>query len=125
MSTFVVEVPIELKSESNMREHWRVKAIRKKAQRTAVALCWRSQVRSPVQHEGMFQVELTRFCPARSRMRDDDNVVSAFKSVRDEVAKCLGRDDSTKGGILWRYEQHAHQKHWITIRVTLVSDPSS
>lgn len=81
-------------SEANARGgHWRARAARVKAQRDAVYAAWR---RSPLTHGGPewghiagVRVTLTHIGP---RM-DDDNLATAFKALRDEVAQIIGTDD--------------------------------
>jgi hypothetical protein len=84
-----------------------VKAKRVKAQRNAVALAMKSDRRGLLDaHAKLARGEdlrcvLTRCSP---RKLDDDNLASAFKAIRDEVAKQLGVDD---GGtrVEWVYKQ--------------------
>jgi hypothetical protein len=70
-----------------------------KAQRVAVALLWPwkgRQWRFPV------EVRLTRVAP---RKLDDDNLASACKGVRDEVAAMLGVDDGDERLVRFSYGQ--------------------
>jgi hypothetical protein len=84
-----ITLPIVTKSEANLREHHHVVARRKKSQRRGVALALRPRV--------CFwssilpcTVTLTRLS---ARTLDDDNLQSAFKAIRDQVAYELGVDD--------------------------------
>lgn len=92
--------PIKICSEANQREYWRVRAKRRKGQRSMTGLLWRSnrelrQVTLPC------EITFTRF---GVRNLDDDNLASAFKAVRDEIAACLKTDDG-RPDIVWRYRQ--------------------
>jgi hypothetical protein len=92
-------VPTKLISEANQREHWAIKAKRKKAQQRAVELYWLSQrfrVAPPV------VVTLTR---VGVRKLDPDNLAGSFKHVQDAIAKCLGVDDGDDRKVRWVYEQ--------------------
>lgn len=100
-------IPMKLPSASNLREHWSAKARRVKAQRNSVALAMLCERRSLLEHHAQLArgedltCVLTRVSP---RKLDDDNLATAFKALRDEVAKQLGVDD---GGtrVRWVYKQ--------------------
>ena len=96
-TTLCFQIPLEVISEANRRDHWRVKAARAKRQRSVIALHCRSLTGKPKPAEVM----LTRLAP---RKLDDDNLSSAFKAVRDEVAKLMGFDDRNEM-VTWRYGQ--------------------
>lgn len=89
-----VTIPIVTVSEANRRDHWRVKAKRVKAHRTAARLL------CPVYPLPCI-VTLTRVAP---RALDDDNLRAALKSCRDGVADRLGIDDRDPR-VEWRYGQ--------------------
>ena len=82
----VLELPIMLRPESNMREHWAKKAKRVQTQRGQVRLERQafSGIKLPC------SVVVTRVAP---RPLDDDNATRSAKGVRDEVAALLGVDD--------------------------------
>lgn len=103
-------VPIETKSTSNLREHWRAKADRIAKQRRAVQYHGRSHVKS--QLLPMISVSLTRISPRRL---DDDNLQGALKAVRDEVASMLRVDDATEL-LAWYYSQESGPH---SVRVTI------
>lgn len=98
------EVPLKIISEANSTEHWTKKHARHKSQRMVIGLMWLQK-----QPEIPFPcvVKMTRIS---SRLLDDDNLVGAFKHVRDYVADCIiphkpiGRSDSDKR-IKWEYAQ--------------------
>ena len=50
------------------------------------------------------RVRVTLVRTGGSRM-DDDNLAGAFKAVRDQVARIVGRDDGDERFWEWRYEQ--------------------
>lgn len=93
-----VTVPIRTVSEANRRDHWAVKSKRAKEQRWAVAgvLHRQCEVELPA------IVTLTRIAP---RMLDDDNLRSALKACRDQVADELGLPNDRDARVTWRYEQ--------------------
>ncbi len=94
-----------LPSAANLREHWRERHRRIKAQRNAVALAMPVYLlhheRNWVSVLGKLLVTLTRVSP---RELDDDNLQGAFKGIRDQVAAQLGLDDRDKR-IGWHYAQ--------------------
>jgi hypothetical protein len=91
-------------SEANSRDHWSKQATRKKRQRNALRAAW-IDARFPVGAKPM-RVTFTRI---GARTLDDDNLASAFKAMRDEVASLCGCDDG-KGGPEWRYAQEARRE---------------
>ena len=103
MSTFTL--PMALPSVANLREHWTAKAKRTKAQRSAVLLAMPTRKlareRNWLAINGKVVVSLTRISP---RELDDDNLASAFKGIRDQVAAQLGLDDRDKR-VAWVYAQ--------------------
>jgi hypothetical protein len=102
--TIRIEVPLTLPSVANLREHWSVRAKRVKAQRTAVAWCLKAALLTDLVGRvagHRVAVTLTRVAP---RKLDDDNLASAFKACRDQVAEYLGIDDGDPR-VTWRYGQ--------------------
>lgn len=79
-------IPIKLPSLANLRVHWRKMARLKKQQRLAVWMCMREAKFPP----GPLRVTITRIGP---RKLDDDNLASACKYVRDQIANMVGVDD--------------------------------
>jgi hypothetical protein len=92
----MLALSMKLPSVANMREHWTTKARRVKVQRSTVALAMLVEKRALLDlHARLARGEdlrcvLTRLSP---RKLDSDNLESAFKAIRDEVARQLGVDD--------------------------------
>lgn len=86
--TIFVTVPVEIRSEANLRQHWRVKYARTKAQKDVVAWCFQS-VRKPIKPTSIV-VTITR---VGGRRLDTDNLAGGCKAVRDAVARWIGIDD--------------------------------
>ncbi len=104
MSLLRVEIPLHIPSVANLREHWSTKAKRTKSQRNAVVLArhgggFLSAIAAITRGEPLV-CTLTRI----GRKLDDDNLASAFKAVRDQVAEELGVDDGSDA-VAWRYAQ--------------------
>lgn len=90
-------IPIELKSLLNERMHWRALAALKKTQRVATNVCMHGlDLPTPP-----LLVTITRIGPRRL---DDDNLSSACKYVRDEIARAIGVDDGSSI-YTWIYKQ--------------------
>lgn len=84
----------------NAREHFRVRAKRVKSERRAVAWCLVGKPKPPIP----CSCRITRVSPGHVPV-DDDNLVGALKSVRDEVATWLGVDDRHSKQVKYLYEQ--------------------
>ena len=107
----IVAFPLRVVAKTNDHVHWRRRAARTKAERTATAwqLIGKSRPELPV------VVTLTRIAPSRF---DDDNLPGALKSVRDQVAEWLGVDDRDPL-VTWLYAQErgAVREHAVRIQV--------
>lgn len=98
------EIPVKIVSEMNWRGHWASRHRRLKKQRQlAFAYCLKS-LGNEWRGGGRFRVLLSRIKGYRERDFDGDNLQSAFKAVRDGIAKYLGIDDGSDQ-ILWEYRQ--------------------
>ena len=98
--TPIAIIAMKLPSLANSRLHWRERARVVKDQRTHVAFTLAGSPRPPTP----CVIHLERH---GVRLLDDDNLASAFKGVRDEVALWLAVDDKPGSGVEWRYAQHA------------------
>lgn len=112
----VLFVKIRLWSESNMSGHWSKGYNRKNYAQNLVAQKWYTEgvdMMPPV------TVTLTRMAP---RMLDSDNLVTAFKAIRDRVASLLvpgkrpGRADNHPG-IKWEYSQEKNKQYQVKITI--------
>jgi hypothetical protein len=90
-------IPIRLPSLSNERFHWRTLARIKKKQKEATMYCMIGLVIPQLP----LVVTITRIGP---RKLDDDNLASACKYVRDQIAKQIGVDDGSSD-YTWLYSQ--------------------
>lgn len=107
-STFTL--PLRVVSEANRRDHWAAKAKRVKAQRRAVWCAWHAaSLRTGCRPSG---VRLVRLAP---RTLDSDNLRSAFKAVRDEIALMCGFDDRVD---LWQYAQERAKGYAVRVEVS-------
>ena len=100
MSLHSICIPLRTVSAMNVREHWRARARRVKAERAAVAM-----VLGPQRQPSLpVVVKLTRIAPSNG-LDLDDNLPSAFKGVRDQIAQWLGVDDRDRATVRYEYEQ--------------------
>ena len=91
-------IPIRLPSLANLSHlHWRKLTTIKKVQRLATKVCL-TGIDLPTPP---IIVTITRIGPRRM---DDDNLASACKYVRDQIASAVGVDDGSDQYV-WRYEQ--------------------
>lgn len=90
-------IPIHLPSLANTRLHWRKMDKLKKQQRTATRYCLIGKTIPPLP----LIVIITRIGPSKL---DDDNLASACKYVRDEIARTVGVDDGSPL-YTWAYRQ--------------------
>lgn len=103
----IFSIPIRLPSVANLRDHWATKAKRNKAQRVTISLYMktdRAGLRSLHASVAAGEQLVVTFVRVASRRLDDDNLASALKAVRDQVAKELGVNDGSDA-VLWRYSQ--------------------
>lgn len=101
-------IPIRTGSGLNERMHYMQRARMVRAERTATA--WiASQHASPA---GPVTVTICRVSPS-SKGLDGDNLQGGLKSVRDQLAVWLGRDDADDS-IAWVYRQRPGKKgEWL------------
>jgi hypothetical protein len=85
-------------SELNQREHWGAKNRRKQDQQEQVAVAMLNALRGK-RIELPCVVKLIRIGP--KKLDEGDNLSSAFKGIRDQIARQLGTDD---GGDRVRFE---------------------
>lgn len=112
------EIPIRLKSEANIREHWtakhkRIKEYKKRIE--AALLCDKIDIELPI------QLTLIRIAP---RALDLDNLLFAFKPIRDFICDKLipglkpGRADSSHL-IDIRYAQETRKPKEYLIKIVM------
>ncbi len=92
-----VWVGVTVKSEMNMREHWIAKHKRKKTQQKITRI-WLLEGISFRDRDfsGEYKIQFTRLKGRGCRDYDSDNLASAFKHVRDELARFMCIDDGSK-----------------------------
>lgn len=116
----VVTMPMQTRTTSNARGHWRVLHKIAKAQRGATKLACTRPLRGFATVRPLC-VLLTRIAPRRV---DEGTEMDALKHVRDGVADALGCADTGRDGITWlgAQERGAVREHAVRIEVW---DPNS
>jgi hypothetical protein len=108
------EFSYRTRSAANAREDWRAKSRRTKEERNALFFAWvaASKPRPPGRP---VSVTFTRLAP---RKLDDDNLASAFKAMRDELARALGlRGDGPNDGATWTYKQERAPDYRVRVEI--------
>lgn len=101
----MLTIPIRTISALNSREHWsaRARRVKKERETTAWLLKGHQKPELPV------VVKLTRVGPTNG-LDQGDNLNSAMKGVRDQIAEWLGINDRDPRA-RWRYDQR-RAKDW-------------
>lgn len=110
----IFEFELRTESEANRRGSWRGHDNRRKRQRQVTAFFCRP-LKGAFEPTQDLEVTFTRIAPSNGL--DDDNLRSAFKAIRDEVARLLERDDREGQGVDWRYEQERGAPKHYAVRV--------
>jgi hypothetical protein len=93
---------LRLGTGQNAREHWRTAALRKKREKEAAWIHLRSKFGLTAPPLPLV-VTIIRVSPGNTPL-DGDNVETACKYVRDEIARWIGVDDGDPG-FTWRCAQ--------------------
>lgn len=116
----IIEAPIRIKSQANLRQHWRYKSLEKqKNLRTLKAFMPPSSSLPTLP----VKITLIRIAP---RFIDDDNLQFAMKEFRDFIADALipglqtGRADNDKR-LTWCYDQHQEEPKKYSIKIVIES----
>lgn len=103
--TLTVVVPVATKGTLNSREHWAARARRVKGERGATILTlWRLSTCPPAGIRDVSRVRVTLTRVNGGKM-DTDNLCSALKGVRDEVASGWFGWDDADPRFEWVYAQ--------------------
>lgn len=117
---YCFEIPVEVVSEANLREHWSKRYKRSKNQRAwakaKMALEARPMIYCSWNGGGRFHVTLIRIMALRQRKFDGDNLQSAFKAIRDGIADALGIDDGSDR-LTWEYRQEKGDKPSVRVEI--------
>lgn len=112
------QFPYRTKSVQNVSANRWAKAQRVKEERIALFYAW-VMAGKPKPPAGLkISVKFVRIAPRR--LDEGDNLPSAFKPMRDELAKLLGlRGDTQKDGVTWSYDQERGAPKEYQVRVEM------
>jgi hypothetical protein len=111
---FKFNLPIKIESEANSSEHWTRKSKRHKNQKL---ILWAYLQNVKPEKKLPCHIILIRCSP---RKFDDDNLISGFKYVRDQIAdyfipgKRAGMADNDSR-LTWEYKQEYSKVHEIKV----------
>ena len=108
----IIEMPLRTYSAANLREHWAVRARRVRSERRSTF--WALKGASFVPH---LPARIT-LCRISSAALDDDNLRSAFKGIRDEIAAAYEVPDNDPR-LSWEYTQESCKRGTYSVRITL------
>lgn len=110
-------IPIKTVSESNLRQHWAVRAKRAKEQKDLARLITKMQpINSLLPPKRCLEITLIRI---GKRFLDSDNLAASQKAIRDGIADALGIDDGS-ALLRWAYGQmKANDRFTLGTLVTL------
>lgn len=127
--SIIWELPLKTVSEANCSEHWTIKSKRHRQQQFFIRSIFAKEKKEITLPCTVYMVRLS------PRLLDDDNLLSAFKWIRDEISECLLPDKKkvylTKNGkirkvygrcdddprIKWIYGQAKSKKTGIRIEI--------
>lgn len=118
ITNLLFTTPIKVISEANNYDHWNTKRKRKAAQADEITYELHNaldgkKIRLPC------TVGFTRIGP---KALDTDNLQSAFKSIRDAIAKKIGADDGEVDKIRFTYNQEPCGIRKYLVKVQITSD---
>ena len=106
MAKVIWTIYLRTVSGANAREHHYARARRVREERSIARGGW-LRMGKPALPKPPCKVTITRISP---RKLDNDNLGTALKGVRDEVAAILGVDDAPDLGVVWACEQRRPDK---------------
>lgn len=107
-------LPLQLRTEANTQEHWRVKYKRAKHQRDTARLTAQRLIGKWIWNFPL-KITIARMAP---RALDSDNLARSAKAVRDGIADWLGIDDRDPC-VIWEYDQMRHEPKTYGVKVKI------
>jgi hypothetical protein len=109
------DFPFRTQPHLNTRVPWIVSHAKKKTERDALHFAWIAAGR-PVPP---LPATITFVRIAPRPLDEGDNLPSAFKAMRDELAKRLGVNDDRKAPVTWLYAQERGAPRTYAVRVEM------
>lgn len=119
----IVEIPFEVdfafpyrtRAHLNTRHAWQASHSAKKKEREALLYGWVAAGKP----KPPFPATITFVRIAPRALDEGDNLASAFKAMRDELADRLGVRDDRRGPITWAYAQERGAPNTYAVRVEM------
>jgi hypothetical protein len=109
-------VPVRTYSITNLRGHWGKKSGPAKLQRDTTWRAWLGAGGRKLSADETAAVRLTRIAPRA--LDAADNLPASCKSVRDQIAACLGIDDRSPR-VTWTYDQRRGRPREYSVEVEI------
>lgn len=119
---FCLTLPIVTVSEANQHRSFRLAAKRKAEQRKFIAN-WIGRIHRESLPPAPADVLLVRIGP--KLLDTGDNLPSAFKAIRDEIAKIYGVSDAANSPLTFAYDQEPTGTRDYAVRVEITSRQAS
>lgn len=115
-----ITLPIKTVNEANgSHGHWRVKASRRKQQRTMSFGMTSMRLPIPCNRDGILPAVVTMSRMSAGTL-DDDNLRVSLKAIRDGIADAFGiADNDTR--ISWQYAQEKCKRGTYGVRITIAA----
>jgi len=111
-----VTIPhLRVESTPNRRGHWARGEPLRRQQRAMIALFLGRLPRLP---RTPVSVRLVRVYAGRAQAFDDDNLIAAFKAVRDEIAALYGVSDAPGGPLAWAVAQERGEATGVRVEIS-------
>ncbi len=110
---FKIFIPCKIVSVANKSEHWTQKYRRQKTQKRQIYYFLINYVK-------IFPKNVPnkiKFCRYGLRLLDSDNLIIAFKHIRDQVASLFCVKDSPTDPISWEYSQEKSKNYEFSIEI--------
>ena len=120
MTIFGFSIPIAMKPQANMSEHWAVKATRTRNERAIARIYYNNHIFTKPPETGPIEITLKRL---GNRRFDSGNLGHAFKAIQDGIADAMGINDGNQR-LRWKYEQEQVPKGQEEIIVLIEFHPA-
>lgn len=115
-------IPYHLPSSANLREDWRRRHVRVRAERQMATVAAQGFGVRPLAGPASVVVTITRVAP---RLLDGDNAQAAAKALRDGLADALGLRDDSDPRVEWRVRQEKGKPAAVRVEVRPAGEGSA
>lgn len=119
-TTWLIDMPFRVTPETNVSDF---NFMARSKRRAGIARSVAPYLNRAVNDRRRMGLRITalyfaRFAPGEL---DDDNLPSAFKTIRDFICECFGQDDSHRSGIDFKYFQAPSKEYSILVKMTVIA----